>query len=297
MSGRNRLAELGVRTFDLIHQINQGTAYRSLPTSNTVKQRQEFGTTITNLLNTIHQIDDNITIISKLHEKVLVEISSTEAARYSDEVNQMSEETKDLMNQVRSSLNYIVQETCRNGGDQFESRKAQQNNVIMKLQDCANRFGKMQQNAKSQYKRRVEPRPDASDADIQRAVEDHSGGSVFAQQMLNSRINAQKKTLHDVQSRHLEMHKLEKSIEELATLYQEMQTMLNMQQEVINTIDVHIDEANVNVERGGEVITETIVIAKAYRRKMWYISMFIAFIVIIVILLIYLQTQKSEPPK
>ncbi|KAI8899828.1 t-SNARE [Globomyces pollinis-pini] len=293
MSGRNRLAELG---------INQGTAYRSLPTSNTVKQRQEFGTTITNLLNTIHQIDDNITIISKLHEKVLVEISSTEAARYSDEVNQMSEETKDLMNQVRSSLNYIVQETCRNGGDQFESRKAQQNNVIMKLQDCANRFGKMQQNAKSQYKRRVErelkiARPDASDADIQRAVEDHSGGSVFAQQMLNSRINAQTKTLYDVQSRHLEMHKLEKSIEELATLYQEMQTMLNMQQEVINTIDVHIDEANVNVERGGEVITETIVIAKAYRRKMWYISMFIAFIVIIVILLIYLQTQKSEPPK
>jgi syntaxin 1B/2/3 len=46
--------------------------------------------------------------------------------------------------------------------------------------------------------------------------------------MLNSRIGSQRRVLQEVQSRHEELVKMEKSIEELATLFMDLQVLLEV---------------------------------------------------------------------
>lgn len=59
-------------------------------------------------------------------------------------------------------------------------------------------------------------------------MEDSRPGSAFAQEMLNSRIGAQRRVLEEVRGRHDEMRKLEASIEELATLFLDLQVMMEV---------------------------------------------------------------------
>jgi len=88
-------------------------------------------------------------------------------------------------------------------------------------------------------------RPDASQADIERAVNDSRSGTAFAQEMLNSRIGAQRRVLQEVQGRHEELRKMESSIEELATLFMDLQVMLEVRF-FINFANCELDSTKSN---------------------------------------------------
>lgn len=157
-------------------------------------------------------------------------------------VDSLSDRTKDEMNDIRFALKQLADETNRKGGPEAQARKAQQSSVAQKFQDVVKKFGDVQKTAQHQYKKRIEreirigifemliwtARPDASERDIQEAVQDSRGGSAFASQMLNPRIGQQRRVLQEVQSRHQELLKLESSIEELASLFMDMQILLQV---------------------------------------------------------------------
>ena len=71
-------------------------------------------------------------------------------------------------------------------------------------------------------------RPDASDRDVSRMLEDSRQGSAFAQEMLSSRVVSQRRVLQEVESRQQEMRKMEQSIEELAILFTDLQVLLEV---------------------------------------------------------------------
>lgn len=60
------------------------------------------------------------------------------------------------MNNVRSTLQRLSQETKNKGGSEQSSRKAQESNVAMKLQNSVKKLGSIQKTAKEQYKKRIE---------------------------------------------------------------------------------------------------------------------------------------------
>ncbi|KAJ2999242.1 Plasma membrane t-SNARE, secretory vesicle fusion [Globomyces sp. JEL0801] len=280
MSGRDRLGELG-----------QNSSFGNNVFGFFVNQK------IADLLKSIDRIELNITDISRLHERALVGVSQDETNRLTAQIDRLSDETNEAMNDVRFNLKKLADDTNRTGGSEAQARKAQQSSVAMKLQSAVKRFGQIQKSAKDQYKRRMEreiriARPDASDADVQRAVEDSRGGSVFAQQMLNSRVGAQRRVLEEVQGRHEELRKLEQSIEELATLFMDMQNLLQQQQEVINVIDTQVENTAAHIEDGGAEIKRAISIRKSSRKKLWYISAFI--LVLLAIIAVYLYMQRCS---
>ncbi|KAJ3252277.1 Plasma membrane t-SNARE, secretory vesicle fusion [Boothiomyces macroporosus] len=287
-AGRDRLGEL--RTVDR----GQPRSYQPPRMNNYNYQQDDFGSSINKLLRTIDNIDDNINEIGRLHERALVGVSQDETNRLTRKIDDLTDQTNDEMNNVRSTLQRLSQETKNKGGSEQSSRKAQESNVAMKLQNSVKKLGSIQKTAKEQYKKRIEremriARPDASDQEIQRAVEDSRGGSAFASQMLNPRIGKQRQILQEVQGRHQELEKLEASIEELATLFMDMQMLLNQQQDTINVIDTQIEDTVRHIEEGGTEITKAVSIRKASRKKMWYITGLILLLLLIVAGVIYFQ--------
>ena len=59
------------------------------------------------------------------------------------------------MNSVRLGLKKLADETKKIGGQEAQSRKAQQSNAAIKLQNAAQRYAQVQKYAKEQYKKRM----------------------------------------------------------------------------------------------------------------------------------------------
>lgn len=116
----------------------------------------DFSRQMDSLLGSIDRIESNITSISRYHEKALVGVSQDETNRITRQLDQIQDETNDLMNTVRVTLKKLSDETKRTGGSEAQSRKAQQSSVAMKLQNSAQRYAQVQKLAKEQYKKRME---------------------------------------------------------------------------------------------------------------------------------------------
>ena len=70
-------------------------------------------------------------------------------------------------------------------------------------------------------------RPNATPEEIERAMDSRTG-PVFAQEILSSRVQDQRRVLQEVQGRHEELRRIETSIDELVNLFQEMQLLIDV---------------------------------------------------------------------
>lgn len=106
---------------------------------------------------TIDRVESNISSISRFHEKALVGVSQDETNRITRQLDDLQDETNDMMDSVRNGLKKVADETKRMGNSaEAKSRKAQQASAAVKLQNAAQRYGQVQKYAKEQYKKRME---------------------------------------------------------------------------------------------------------------------------------------------
>jgi t-SNARE complex subunit (syntaxin) len=112
---------------------------------------------MSSLSATIERIDLNISSIAKFHERALVGVSQDETNRITRQLDDLQDETNDMMDSVRNGLKKIADETKRMGkSSEAKSRKAQQSSAAVKLQNAAQRYAQVQKYAKEQYKKRIE---------------------------------------------------------------------------------------------------------------------------------------------
>jgi syntaxin 1B/2/3 len=83
--------------------------------------------------------------------------------------------------------------------------------------------------------------------------------------MQSSRSGQAKAVLSEVQSRHDDIKKIEKTILELHQLFVDMQMMIEQQAETLNQIETHAENTVVDLEQGNKDIDKAIVIAKSTR--------------------------------
>ncbi|KAI8913404.1 t-SNARE [Gorgonomyces haynaldii] len=259
----------------------------------TLNDGRDFYSQMEQINQYIDRIDRNIDSIARRHERALVGVSQDEIKRATRELDDLQDETNGYMDRVRSMLAQLAQETKRMRGVEVQSRQSQQNSAARRLLDCGRKYGKVQEKYKDKYKQKMVrelriARPDASPQEIDRAVE--SGhGDVFAQEMLSSRIGEQRRVLQEVQGRHDEILKIEQSVEQLATLFQDMQVLLEQQQEQINIVETHVEESTRYMEEGGKEISTAIQIRQSSRKKLWWILAIVLVILVGIGIYLYLN--------
>lgn len=97
---------------------------------------------------------------------------------------------------------------------------------------AAETYQKIQSKYRKEYRKRMEreiriARPNATPEEIERAMDSRTG-PVFAQEILSSRVQDQRRVLQEVQGRHEELRRIETSIDELVNLFQEMQLLIDV---------------------------------------------------------------------
>ena len=88
--------------------------------------------------------------------------------------------------------------------------------------------------------------------------------------MTSTRHGEARSALREVQSRHQDIQKIERTITELAQLFNEMSIMIEVQEAAIDNIEQKAQETETHVESGLQATEQAVVSARAARRKKWW---------------------------
>ncbi|CAG8573091.1 17062_t:CDS:2, partial [Acaulospora colombiana] len=257
---------------------------------------------VSKIQDMIRQIQENISRIDELHARSLATIKEEEESKqklegYTSNTKQLLVQVKDRIRKLES-LNLSLPS---NAGD-LEVRKAQTANLRKKFLETLQNYQNIEYQNRQKFRARMERQykivnPTASQEEIDAALDNDEGEQVFAQSLMTStRYGAAKDALREVQERHDDIKKIERTIEELANLFQEMQLMVEAQDVPIATIEEHADQVNHDMEQANVHMEKAYESAKGARRKKWY-CFFILIIILIVAavgLYIYLKPKSSD---
>ncbi|KAK3117649.1 hypothetical protein LTR53_000777 [Teratosphaeriaceae sp. CCFEE 6253] len=137
-------------------------------------------------------------------------------------------------------------------------------------------------------------KPDASEEELQEASEGGADVQIFQQALLNSdRRGQSQSTLRNVQQRHDAIQQIERTLMELAELFQDLDRLVVEQEPMVEQIQNKTEETYTHVEAGNVHMGKAVTSARAARKKKWIcLGICVAIIlIIIIIVLAYGATQ------
>ncbi len=258
---------------------------------------------ITELQSSIAAIDNNINKIADLHSRSLNNMDEVSAKQAEGELSVLSNETRTLTNAVKSRIQILASKANRlPAGKDRNTQESQLGAVKSRFKATIQRYQEMEQQYRQKYRARAERqfrivKPDATPQEVNAALNDDAGGQIFSQALLNSnRYGEARGALREVQERHEDIKKIERTIAELAQLFNEVDILLTEQDDQLNVITGHAQAVETDMKAGLDSTNKAVVSARKARKKriccFWISVIIILVIVAIVVAIVCTQTTS-----
>ena len=227
------------------------------------------------------QYDDNIERIEGLHRRSLAETNVENDEVIQRQLETLIEDTRALSQTLKTRIKSLESKSQNDSTKktQSENLRRQFMSLIQKFQATEAAFRQRYHDAAERQYRIVQP--DATDAEVQEAIDDASGQQVFSQALMQSnRRGEARAALTEVQVRHREIQKIEQTLQELAQLFNDMEVLVAEQEEQVQDVDQNVGNAQHDIEIGVGHQEKAIGLARAWRKKKW-----ICFVIVVVIVL------------
>jgi syntaxin 1A/syntaxin 1B/2/3 len=237
----------------------------------------QFFEEIAEMKERIASIKGCIDEIRSIHDKTLNSvISEQQNAEIGRELDQAMDKTNKLSQVIRTKLkemdqvNKQLQKKDPSGND-TTIRVAQHGVLTKNFLEVMTDYKKLQEQYQSKFKDRMQRqalivKPNATKEEVEKMI-DGEQGQMFAKQIVNSRQRQEAtKALEDIQNKHKDIVKIEKSILELQQLFMDMAVLVAAQGEVIDQIAVHIDHAVADTEEGVQQLQKAVKLQKKSRK-------------------------------
>ncbi|KAK9711712.1 hypothetical protein K7432_007639 [Basidiobolus ranarum] len=259
---------------------------------------------VTEIEDVIALFQQNVKKIQDLHANVLDAFSEEQTSAISKQTDKLVSETFQLGNNVKERLKAmnLANRKATGGPGQAQIRRNKYQALQEKFIEAIKKYQTVEYESRSRYRERVERqyrivKPDASEEEIDNVLDEDGGNQLFAQALMStSKSSEAREVLREVQSRHDDIKKIEKSIVELARLFEEMQTLITLQDEMIHQIDDHMETTVTHGFEANKQMDQAIVYAEASRKKKWCLLIFFILLIIVIALVVYF-TQFRKPTK
>lgn len=247
-----------------------------------------FFTDISEIQDTIRLIDENVNKISDLHSRSLNNMDEASAQYAEQQLAGIQQETSSLTNGVKNRIKLLESQTKRvpAGGDK-NVRNTQIGAVKNRFKETIQRYQQVEQNYRQKYRARAERqfrivKPDATQQEIKAALDDDQNGQIFSQALLNSNRHGEAKgALREVQERHEDIKRIERTITELAQLFNEMSILVDEQDDALNVIQEQGAQVETDMSQGLQHTNKAVDSARKARKKRW-----ICFWILVVLLIV-----------
>ncbi|RKP22894.1 t-SNARE, partial [Syncephalis pseudoplumigaleata] len=148
-------------------------------------------------------------------------------------------------------------------------------------------YQQVEQQFRQKYRERMERQyrivcPNATQAEVDAALDSNTGNQLFAQELLQStRHGEAKRALREVQERHEDIRRIEQTI-------LEMQTLVESQGQMIDSIEGNVTNAANYTETAVKHIDTAITHRKNARKRMWCLIALLLVLIIIIVVVVYI---------
>jgi len=246
----------------------------------------EYENQISSIQDELRRIDANVSRIGDLHSRSLNNTDEALAQQNATALDELVEETRALCNQIKNQIQDLEKESVPPGQDP-RIRKNQTSLVRSKFVEALQNYQQVEQQYRSRYRQRVERqfkivKPDATPEEVTAVVQNDqgAGGQVFAQALTSStRYGESRAAYREVQERHEDIRKIERTLAELAQLFNDMDVLVNQQEDVINAIETSATQVQKDTEAGLGHTEKAVDHARSARRKRWFL--FLLFLAVV----------------
>ncbi|PLW26997.1 hypothetical protein PCASD_25122 [Puccinia coronata f. sp. avenae] len=260
---------------------------------------------VSSLNEGIRVVNENIDRVKEFHNRLLSELDDHQHQSISSQLAALTSETsrltRNLKNRIRSLQSSISNNLGNNNGD-ANVRATQVGALKKRFMDAIMKYQSVEQESRQKYKARMERqyrivKPDASPEEIRQAVDSDDGGQIFSQALMTSnRYGDARAAFNEVKERHEDVKRIEKTITELMEMFNDLATMVEEQDQLIQNVEANAAEVQRDVEQAGQHITKARDSAASARRKRWICFWVMVLIVIVVaaIIAIVIVTQRKN---
>ncbi|KZT60450.1 t-SNARE [Calocera cornea HHB12733] len=244
------------------------------------------------------QLVPSVQRIGDLHSRTLNSTDEAALKRDTANLDALVTETSSLTNQLKKR----IQDLERQGGSDGLGLVRRQQAAALKseFREAVENYQRVEQQYRQRYRERMERqfrivKPDATPEEVQAVLEDGQGGQVFAQALRNTtRYGESRAAYREVQERHEEVQRIEKTLTELAQLFNDMSILVEEQDEGINVINTNAAEANRDTEKAVQQVDKAVVSARRARRMRWICFGIIVVILIIIAIILAIEIPKNK---
>jgi len=290
-------------SYEMTDVVNPSTAH--LTSNMAGDSMANFYDEISSIQDSIRVFNDNVSRISDLHARSLNNTDDASAARNTERLEELVNDTSALS----TTLKRRIQGLERQAGSAREAQIKKQQTALVKSKfvEAIQNYQQVEQQYRQKYKQRMERqfkigaspystllfvhfrrrirfpvKPDATPEEVRAVVDDSQGGQIFSQALMNSnRYGESRAAYREVQERHEDIKRIERTIAELAQLFNDMSILVEQQDETINIIEAQASEVEKDVETGLGYTDKAVTSARSARKKRW-----ICFIIFLIILAI-----------
>lgn len=255
---------------------------------------QEFYKEVEELISSIDRLHDNVEDVKKTHSLMLSNPQiDDQVKRHLESV--MAEITSDA-NKVKAKLKHIGAVTEQIGQQASMSaehriRTTQHQMLTRKFIEVMTDYQLTQADYRDRCKARIQRQLEitgrvTTDDEIEEMIE--SGNPAIFTRGIIMETQQAKQTLAEIEARHSDIMKLEKSILELRDLFVDLATLVEVQGEMVNRIENHVALSKSHVDKARVEVNQAIAYrSKARIKKIICFTILILIVVAIVLTSIY----------
>jgi syntaxin 1B/2/3 len=249
----------------------------------------QFYNQISSIQDELRRFDANVSSISDLHSRSLNNTDEALSQQNATALDQLVAETRNLSNQIKAQIQELEKESVPAGQD-ARIRKNQTSLVRSKFVEALQNYQQVEQQYRTRYRQRVERqfkivKPNATPEEVAAVVQSDqgAGGQVFAQALTSStRYGESRAAYREVQERHEDIRKIERTLAELSQLFIDMDALVAQQEDTVNAIETSAAQVEEDTEAGRAQTEKAVKYARAARRKRW-ICFFIFLIILAIV--------------
>ncbi|KAH8114487.1 syntaxin [Phellopilus nigrolimitatus] len=232
----------------------------------------------------IRKFNANIDQISRLHSQMLDAVDVNNS-RSSGQLERMVEETRSLSAGMKKRIQVLQSQPvdARTGN----MRRPQIELVRSKFMDAIQKYQFEEKSFRDKHKDRLARQykianPNASPEEVNEIVNSDQNVQVFAQATMGNRHAESQSAYREVQQRHEEIKRIEKTLVDLAQLFTDMSVLVEQQGDIVNVIEDNTEKAGANIEAGQGFTARAVISARGYRNKRW-ICLALTLIILIIL--------------
>ncbi|KFY10820.1 hypothetical protein V492_04830 [Pseudogymnoascus sp. VKM F-4246] len=255
------------------------------------RTQREFLDQVAAIRDLLRGFDTSMVEVSQYHQRLLDATDTAAAADLGPGLQQLESETLSRNDQLKRLIKNLEQDAANTADDTKNMKFTQIAPLKKEFQSKLTKYQGVERDYRTRRQEQIRRQylivnPDATDTELA-AVADSSNDpgsqNVFQMALTNRRGQAQS-ALGAVKARHDELQRIERTITELAALFNEMDQLVVAQEPLVERTEANAEQATTDLESGNKQVDKAIGHAKNRNKLKWW-CFFICVLIVLAIAL------------